>query len=181
MYIGTFIVCRPNKNQLQTYQKCVVASKSCLISMTYATILLSKQCLCLEAGLIGSRWDSRSDLFDRSYPLCHLSSPEDLITTKYWVVQCYVFTISRYSARTQRRTFPNFSSLPFQKTKSKLCGTWDVANDRLTTHGTSQNLFGYCYDENGKSKSCEAKSVFLNVAVDSDNDLTRQYGLHLVS
>jgi hypothetical protein len=67
-----------------------------------------------------------------------------------------------------------------QKTKSKLCGTWDVANDRLTTHGSNQNLFGYCYDENGKAKSCEATSVFLNVAIDADVDLTRQYGIHLV-
>jgi hypothetical protein len=25
-----------------------------------------------------------------------------------------------------------------QKSKAKLCGTWDVANDRLTTHGSNQ-------------------------------------------
>ena len=67
-----------------------------------------------------------------------------------------------------------------QRSKAKLCGTWDVSNDRLTTHGSNQNLFGYCYDENGKSKSFEASSVFINVAVDADMDLSRQYGLHLV-
>jgi hypothetical protein len=42
-------------------------------------------------------------------------------------------------------------------------------------------LFGYCYGDNGKSKSCEATTVFINVAVDADMDLTRQYGLHLVN
>jgi len=68
-----------------------------------------------------------------------------------------------------------------QKSKSKLCGTWDVANDRLTTHGSNQNLFGYCYDDNGKAKSCEATSVFVNVAIDADEEMTKQYGLHLVN
>ena len=40
-----------------------------------------------------------------------------------------------------------------QKSKAKLCGTWDISNDRLTTHGSNQNLFGYCYDERGSTRA----------------------------